>query len=154
MFTYRKDLAKKHWHRPWPLRVLLLLLGLFICLIGAVGWSIENVYGGDVDRQEYVIGHDAELGRAFVYGEGGEVVYEATNIADAEAYVESQRGGRNYTVPILFWVTGILLLLLAVGPSPVNSAEPAPTLSFTVAVRDRNLRHSRNRCSGRGPAWA
>ena len=124
MFTYRKDLAREHWHRPWPIRVFLVLLALILILAGFVGWALETEYGGDSERPEYVIGQEPD--GAFVLGENGEVVYEATDIADAEAWVGSQRGSRNFTVPILLYVGGALSLILGVSPSPLRrEAEPA-----------------------------
>ena len=133
MVTYRKDSARKHWHRPWPIRIALVLLGLVLTFAGLVGWSLEDVYGGDSNRQEYVIGHDAEIGRAFVYGDGGAVVYESTDIADAEAYVESQRGGRNHTVPILLLTGGALSVIFGISPSP-RMREPKPATPTGLEV--------------------
>jgi hypothetical protein len=131
MVTYRKDLAKKHWHRPWPVRVGLALLGLVLLLAGLVGWELEDVYGGDPDRQEYVIGD--EPGRAVVLGDDGEVVYESTDIADAEAYVQGERGSRDYAVPILLIAGGVLAIIAAVAPSPVRH-EPEPTTPPSAGV--------------------
>jgi hypothetical protein len=129
MVTSRKDLARKHRHRPWPLRVALVFLGLFLIIIGTALWSLETEYGGDSDRPEFVIGHDSEPGAAFVYGEGGEVIYETSSIADAEAYVDGFRGTRNYTVPILILGVGVLSLLVALVPSPQQRLleSPSPT---------------------------
>ena len=100
MVTYRKDQEREHWHRPWPLRAALFATGVVLILAGLVGWSLEDVYGGDPDRQEYTVGHEDETGLATIYGENGEVVYESTSIDDAEAWVGNQRGSRNYAVPI------------------------------------------------------
>lgn len=119
MVTYRKDLTRKHWHRPWLVRIALVIVGLVLVLAGSVAWSIEDVYGGDPDRQEYVVGHDAETGRATVYGEDGAVVHEATDIAGAEAYVSSRRGRRNYTTPILLHAAGALSIIAGISPSPL-----------------------------------
>ena len=118
MVTYRRDKARKHWHRPWLVRVLLVVLGLVFLLAGAVGWSLEDVYGGDPDRQEYVIGH--EDGRGVVYGQDGAVDFESADIAAAEAYVADQRGSRNYTVPIALFALGGLSIMAGISPSPLR----------------------------------
>jgi hypothetical protein len=114
MLTYRRDRARDHWHRPWPIRVLSLLLGLVLFIVGGVAWSLEDVYGGDPDRQEYVIGPEG------VIGENGEVVYETTDMMAAEEWAENQRGGRNYIVPFLLLMSSALLFLVAVAPSPTK----------------------------------
>jgi hypothetical protein len=116
--TYDPNLEKKGWHRPIPIRISMVLIGLALFLAGNVAWDLESMYGGDPDRQEYVIGWDDELGGAVVLGENGEMVYEATDIDDAEAWVEAQRGSRNYTVPILLIVGSAILVLVGVAPSP------------------------------------
>jgi hypothetical protein len=105
--------------------VVLVLVGLVLLVAAGVGWSLEKEYGGDPDRAEYVIGHDAQTGQATVQGQEG-MVYEASNIADAEAYVESQRGSRNYTVSILLLTGGVLAIIAGIAPSPLaRESRPA-----------------------------
>lgn len=117
--TYRKDLEKKGWHRPWPVRTVSVFVGLVLFAAGGLGWALETEYGGDPDRQEYVIGWDDELGGAVVLGgEHGEIVYQATDLDDAEEWVEAQRGARNYAVPILLFAGSALFLLIGLTPSP------------------------------------
>ncbi|MEN8240088.1 MAG: hypothetical protein ABFR53_12915 [Actinomycetota bacterium] len=128
MVTYRKDLAREHWHRPWPVRILLVILGPVMILAGLVGWSLEETYGGDTNVQEYVIEHDAAAGLARVYGENGEMEFEATSIEDAEAYVDGQRGQHNYAVPILLIVLGALSIIAGIAPSP-RRRSPNPATS-------------------------
>ncbi len=114
MMIYRRDMTRKGWHRSWPLRVALMVVGLALFVAGGVGWSLEQEYGGDPDRSEYVIGDEGD--RVVVYGERGAVVYEATDIPAAEAYVDSRRGARNFTVPSLLFVGAVLLTILGVAP--------------------------------------
>jgi hypothetical protein len=95
-------------------------MGVVLILVGLVGWGLEDVYGGDPDRQEYMVGHEAETGLATVYGENGEVVYETTSIDDAEAWVGNQRGGRHYAVPGLLIAGGAMAVIAAVSPSPTR----------------------------------
>lgn len=129
MVTYRKELAREHWHRPWPIRVLLVLLGVVLIMAGGVAWSLEDVYGGDSDRQEYVVGHDALTGTATATGEDG-TVYETDSIADAEAYVESQRGSHSYAVPILLLIGGGMAIVVGIAPVPSKREQrhSVPTL--------------------------
>lgn len=68
------------------------------------------------NAKEYVISEDVETGQVLVHGEDGETVYESTDMGDAEAYTEAQRGSRNYTVPILLIAGGALSVLLGVSP--------------------------------------
>jgi hypothetical protein len=134
MVTYRKNLEKKGWHRPWPIRILSAVIGLILFMAGGLGWALETEYGGDPDRQEYVIGWDDELGGAVVLGgEHGEVVYEATDLSDAEAWVEAQRGSRNYTVPILLFAVSAVFVAIGVAPSPrkEGTSDSAPPLEVT-----------------------
>ena len=118
MVTYRRDLEKKHWHRPWPVRIVFVVMGVVLVLAGLVAWSLEDVYGGDPNRQEYVIGHEVATGQASVFGENGELVYETVSIADAEAWVEGQRGSRSYTVPVLLIAGGAFAIIAGLSPSP------------------------------------
>lgn len=118
VFTYRKSLERRGWHRPWSVRVLSVIVGLLLLVAGGVGWALETEYGGDPDRQEYVIGWDDQLGGAVVLGENNEIVYDATEIADAEAWVQAQRGSRNYAVPVLLFAGSAILLIVGVAPSP------------------------------------
>ena len=46
MVTYRKELERKGWHRPFLLRIGLIGLGLFIGLLGLFAWSLEQEKGG------------------------------------------------------------------------------------------------------------
>ena len=116
MVTYLKDAEARGWHRPWPARVLLVLVGGFLILMGMAGWAFENEYGGNSDRPEYVIGWDNELGQAFV--QDGVVVYESSSLAGAEAWVQAQGGKRNYPGPILLVVAGSVLIIVGIVPSP------------------------------------
>lgn len=118
MVTYRKSLERRGWHRPWPIRILSVFIGLVLLVAGVAIWELETMYGGDPDRQEYVIGWDDELGGAVVLGENGEIVYHANDIDDAESWVEAQRGGRDYTVPILLFAASAIFVLVGVAPSP------------------------------------
>jgi hypothetical protein len=114
---------------PWPartrrkesrvgvvVRAVLALVGVIAVLGGVVAWAFESEYGGSEDRTEYVISHDAETGQAFVYGEDGNLVYEGDDIAEAEAWVDRQRGARDYTAPIVMIGGGTLLAMLVVIP--------------------------------------
>lgn len=130
MVTYRRGLSRRGWYRSIPIRVLLIIVGVGLFFVGGVARSLEEEYGGDPDRQEYVIGWDDQLGGAVVLGEGGEVVYDATDVNDAEAWVESQRGSRNFTVPILFMASGVILFVAGVAPSPTRQ-EPESTAPVT-----------------------
>ena len=140
MVTYRRESARKHWHRPGPLRVVLVFLGLFLVLIGTALWSLETEYGGDPDRPEFVIGYDAELGAAFVYGEGGQVVYETTSVADAEAYADSFRGSRNYTTPILVLGVAALSMVVALAPSPKRRLPESTSATEVAGGHPRQMR--------------
>lgn len=130
MVTYRKEQTRSGWHRPWPLRVLFVLLGLTLVFAGMVAWSLETEYGGDPDRQEYVVAQ--EVGEPVqVHGEGG-VVFEGTQ-DEVDAWLEAQRGSRNYAVAILLLVGGALLIILGVSPSPLKR-EPEPARPAEVVA--------------------
>ena len=116
--TRSESPESKGWRSPWPVRVTAVVIGLGLFVAGGVSWELETIYGGDPDRQEYVIGWDDELGGAVVLGEDFGIVYEANDISDAEAWVESQRGGRNYTLPILLFVGSAVFVLIGVAPPP------------------------------------
>lgn len=120
LFT-RRDLTKKGWYRPLLIRIILVVFGLFVLFVGGVLWSLEEEYGGDPGRQEYVIAWDDQMGH-MVLGEGGEVVYEATDSADAEAWVEARRGARNFIYSILALAFGGLLIVAGLAPSPARRA--------------------------------
>ncbi len=132
--SYRKSLEAKGWHRPWPIRIVAVGVGFGLFFVGAVLWALETEYGGDRERHEYVIGWDEILGGAVVLGENNAIVYEATDISDAEAWVEAQRGSRNYTVPILLFVVGAAGILVGIAPSPRRSGDDGEVPPGTSAV--------------------
>jgi hypothetical protein len=123
MVTYRKDLARKGWHRSGLVRVLLGLLGVALVFVGTEVWALETEYGGAPDRQDYYVSQEA--GRPVkVYDESGVVVFEGTP-EEVAAWLRIERGARNYTVPILLLVGGALSIVAGVTPSPPSS-NPAP----------------------------
>ena len=118
MFTYRKVLERRGWHRSWALRVVLVLLGAFVIMSGWFMWTLEQEKGGweETDLGHFVVGEDEQTGRAVVWGEGGQILYEARRIEDVDAWIESQRS-RDFTVPALVIAGGGLLVVLGVAPS-------------------------------------
>ena len=119
MVTCRRDLEREGWHRPWPLRVAAVLLGIPIFLLGMVAWSLEDTYGGDDDRQEYVTSEEV-AGPVRVHDQWG-IVFEGTQ-EEVDAWLEAERGSRNYTVPHVMTSLGIVLVLVGVAPSPRRRA--------------------------------
>ena len=115
MVTYRRDLERKGWHRPWPLRAFLLLLGPALTFLGLVFWSLEETYGGDEDRKEYITFHQA--GGPVQVLDGSQVVFEGTQ-EEVDAWLEAERGSRNFTVALVTMAVGALAILAAVAPSP------------------------------------
>ena len=105
MVTYSKDTEARGWHRPWQARVLLVIVGGVLILMGMAGRAFEDEYGGSADSPEYVIGWNIELGQAVVQdGERGAVVHKSSSLAGAEAWVQAQRGERNYRGPTLLLI--------------------------------------------------
>lgn len=125
-FTYRRDQTRRGWYRPLLIRIILVVFGPFVLFVGSVLWSLEEEYGGDPDRQEYVIGWDDQIGGQVVQCEGGEVVYEAPDSADAEAWVEAQRGARNFIYAALVLAFGALLVLTGIVPSRLGGSRHPP----------------------------
>lgn len=118
MFTYRRELERKGWHRPWLLRLFLVVVGLFVGLLGFVGWSLEKDMGGweGSDLGHHMVEEDYRAGRVLVRGENNEILFEGTSPEEANAWIESQRNF-DFTVPILLLVGAGLLLIAGVGPS-------------------------------------
>jgi hypothetical protein len=123
MGTYRKDLERNGWHRPWPLRIVSVVVSVTLLLTGWVAWALEQDKGGweGTDLGHFTVeeGYD-EFGsptHALVRGEGGEVLFESTSVDEVDAWIESQRN-RDFTVPILLLAGGIVLLLVGLAPSP------------------------------------
>ena len=117
MVTYRRHLERRGWHRPWPLRLILIVLGGFVVVFGLLLWSFEQDKGGWEGTE---LGHfmvEDSPGRAVVYGEGGEVLFEGTDIAEVEAWIENQRH-RDFTVPFLVITAGAMVVAVGVAPSP------------------------------------
>ena len=135
MVTYQKHLAARGWHRSTRARVLLVILGLLVFYVGMAAWGLETEYGGDPNLPEYVIEMRNDTGEVLVAeGEEGAVVFEGTSLAEAEAWVERQRGARDYRVPALVMIVGAVVLLLGVTPSPV-----APSAQRQVANSGEHL---------------
>lgn len=113
--TYRKSLEKKGWHRPWPIRILSVILGFGLFYLGAALWALETEYGGDnPSRKEYIV-YQEEGGPVQVQDETG-VVFEGTQ-EEVDQWLESQRGSRNYTVSILLFAASAILAIIGIAPS-------------------------------------
>ncbi len=124
MFTYERELERRRRHRPWLLRVVLVVLGLLVTLFGWLMWSLEQEKGGweDSGLGHFVVGHDVQTGRAVVWGEDGEILYEADTAEDVDAWIESRRS-RDFTIPLLVVAGGVLLVVFGVAPSPTKEGE-------------------------------
>ena len=119
MVTYRRDAEARGWHRPWQARALLVIVGIVLILMGMAGRAFEDEYGGSADSPEYVIGWDNDLGQAVVQdGERGAVVHKSSSLAGAEAWVQAQRGEKNYSGPTLLLIAGSVLTIVGIMPSP------------------------------------
>ena len=127
MVTYRKELARKGWHRPVPVRVFAVVAGALLVLLGLVMWTFEQEMGGweGSGLGHHSVEEDAVTGRALIRGETGEVLFESASIQEANEWVESQRN-RNFTVPILVMVAAGLLVVVGVAPSPRKPAMDEP----------------------------
>lgn len=121
MVTYRASRAERSWRRPIALRVVLVLIGCGLFLVGQIAWAFEQEYGGDPDRAEYVRGFDDATGLATVYGEGGEIVFQAETAEEIEAWIEDRRGSRDFTFSIAFFVVAGVSVLLGIWPLRVAS---------------------------------
>lgn len=126
MFTYERELERRGWHRAWPLRVVLVVLGSFVVLSGSLMWSLEQEKGGweGSGLGHFVVGEDEQTGRAVVWGEEGEILFEARRIQDVDAWIESRRN-RDFTIPALVIAGGGLLVVLGIAPSLRAKGEPA-----------------------------
>ena len=125
MFTYRKDLSRRGWRRSGSARVVFGLLGLALIFVGVEAWAWEVEYGGDPDSEVYSV-TEGDGEPVQVYGEDG-LVFEGTS-EEVAAWLRAARGSRNYTVPILLLVSGVLSLLAGVTPSPLElSTSPFPS---------------------------
>ena len=124
VFTYERELEPRRWHRPLLLRVVLLLLGLLVTLSGWLMWTLEQEKGGweESGLGHFVVGHDVQTGRAVVWGEDGEILYEADTAEDVDAWIESRRS-RDFTIPVLVVAFGVVLVVLGVAPSPRRDSE-------------------------------
>lgn len=119
MVTYRRELERKGWHRPFPVRILLLIVGLGLLLAGWVAWDLEQEKGGwEGSGLGHFVVEDDELGDGvLVRGENDEILFEGDSYEDVDEWIESQRN-RNFTVPILLLASGALFLVAGIGPSP------------------------------------
>ena len=125
MTTGRPGIGRLRWRRPIAVRIVLIVLGALVIFVGYVAWALETEYGGDPDRQEYVVGQEAGGPvRAFTIGENGQeiVAFEGTQ-EEVDAFLERERGSRNYTVPALILAGGGIMTLLAAWP--VDRKSPA-----------------------------
>lgn len=122
MWTYRRESERKGWwHRPWPVRVLSVLVGVCLVLFGMVLWGLEQEEGGweGSGLGHHVVGYDELTDEVVVWNEDGEIVFRGTDMGEADAWIESQRS-RDFTVPILVMAGGGLLIALGVAPSPAT----------------------------------
>lgn len=102
--------------RLW-VRIALTLVGTTFLLVGGFLWAVEQEYGGweATDLGHHVIAHDEVTGGAQVLGEDGEVLFEATSLEEAEAWVEAQRD-RDFGVSILMLAGGAGLVIAGLVP--------------------------------------
>lgn len=133
MFTYRRHLERRGWHRPWPLRVVLVVLGVVVTLSGWFMWTLEQEKGGweGSGLGHFVVGDDEQTGRVVVWGEEGEILYEARRSEDVDAWIESQRH-RDFTIPAFVIAGGVLLTVVGVAPSLRVKVEPSERRSADV----------------------
>ena len=124
MFTYRKELERRGWHRPWPVRLVLVVAGLFIGLIGLVGWSLEKDKGGweGSGLGHHMVEEDQTANRVLIRGENNEILFEGSSLEEANAWIDSQRNF-DFTVPILLLTASGLLVIAGIGPS-LRKPEP------------------------------
>ncbi len=114
MVTELKRPRPRPWHRSVLARSVTVIGGAFLLLVGSVAWALETEYGGDVDRPEYTISH--EVGEPVkVHGEAG-VVFEGTQ-SEVDAWLEEERGSRNYAFAVLLFASGIGAIAFGVWPS-------------------------------------
>jgi hypothetical protein len=119
--------TKRSWRQSITVRILLILFGVILGTVGYVAFALETEYGGDVDRVEYVIAHEAGGSvQALTTDESGHevVAFEGTQ-AEVDAFLERERGSRNYTVPILLLAGGAVTALLGVVPPRTAPGTPA-----------------------------
>ena len=103
-------------------RAVLAILAIFVGLAGVVSWALEQEYGGNPDRPEFVIEEtvDPPVVRVFSVDErtgASELAFESTSRTEAENWVAGQRGSRNFAVPLL--LIGASLGMFAVAFWPI-----------------------------------
>lgn len=111
------------WQTSGIARIAFGLLGLVVLIVGLGVWSFETEYGGNsVGGSETSDG----ITRVFDVDEGSigpdgnpvtTIVFEGSE-SEARVFMDQRRGeGRNYTVPILILLLGVVLVALAIAPS-------------------------------------
>lgn len=102
-------------------RAILAILAIFVGLAGVVSWALEQEYGGNPDRPEFVIEEtvDPPAVRVFSVDERtgvSELAFEGTSRAEAEDYVAGWCGSRNFAVPLLLIAGSLGMFAVAFWP--------------------------------------
>ena len=117
---------RQSYEIPVAVRIIGAVVGLILISVGRVAWSFEREYGGDADRPEYVVAQEGD--EVSVIDEAGRIVYRTDTPENADAWVEEQRGGRDFTVPVILLAAGALTLVAVILPSlPARLVRPRTT---------------------------
>ena len=74
---------------------------------------MEAEYGGNPDRREFAVSQ--QVGQPVQVLGGSGVAFEGTQ-QEVDAWLENERGSRNYTVPVLLVAFAAFALLAGVAP--------------------------------------
>lgn len=116
------------WRPSVVMRVVLGILGLIALLVGVAAWGLETEYGGGstVGSMEFlpdstVRVYNVDERVTDVEGPAQVLVFEGTQ-EEADAWVAQQEGqGRNYLIPALIILLGVVLVGAAMVPSRPKS---------------------------------
>ncbi len=120
------------WHPSVVMRIILAILGLIALFAGVAAWSLETEYGGDstVGSMEFlsdgtvrVYDVDEQVTDAEGHPEKT-LVFEGTQ-EEADAWVaQHQDQGRNYLIPAVIILLGVVLVGSALFPSRLGREKP------------------------------
>jgi hypothetical protein len=121
--------------RSWKIRILLLLVGLAVGLVGLFAWSFEQEYGSGAN-----FGLESRDGTVVVYDVDEQAGTESPvfqgSAQQAQAYMERRRAeGESFVIPGLIVALGAVLVLPASSHSEGCGTSPDRRIGPTAGTQ-------------------
>lgn len=92
-------------------RVVLVVIGLIVVLVGLLAWGVEDEYGSGLDFQ---VAMDSGTWTVHDMSDGKQLMFEGSR-SEAQAYMDRARAAReNFVVPGVILAIGVALVVIGI----------------------------------------